>query len=460
MGWSANKLRELGIKEDERLNEQKRRFMPGQEVKIINSQHKVEDGWTVKGYRSNFFGNGVLVENGRDVRRYSEDLLLQFQEQANFDQNELILDSLRKYINEPNKANILADGRIVKGQFQGYKVSNNNVYIGDTQGNRIGEVPASDFLSWQEKQTDEEILNDQEARLAPYIDKEYPEYKDDGSASTVKVEYDKERQKVTLTSPEGITDEYSIEEFLDNIKAVLDQYDRVDREFPTGERKFNLGQKVKGKSMGELSDGWTVEDFSRLANGEIWVTIKKDDTEKKVEQENLLSWQNSTEASGGDNGGSGNGGESSENDSENKKKKRTPKEETRLKPLENRLKELKQKKVRKSGIQFVQSKWKEHMSKYDVGETAKERKLNERKKRVRFILGGVALAPFFPLEVAVVVGASPLYLSDHYIQYRRRKNLHNKIHKQEVLIRDEEEQIRHENEKARQKERERQNVGS
>jgi hypothetical protein len=457
----------LAAKTDESIKLKPMKFKPGQEVIILSGGKPDNGGWRVKG----FFRGEVLVTNNRETRRYSEDRLREYQE-APSNALEISLQKLKPFFGSDN-VKVKFNGEVMTGSFGGVR-SNGNFYVDlntgeniknseggdlvDKEGktyqklHRIELTDTDEFLSWQRLKTAEEILKDQEERLEPYIGMEYPSYKGDGTVITIKVEYVKDDQKVQLVSEEGVQNEYSIEEFLDDVLAGLEKLKRIEREFPKTERKFDLGQIVKGMTSGGPTEGWLVEDFSRPIDGKIWVTISKDDSSMSVEQDNLLSWQNSAESTGED------GGTPPDNTSGDNKKGEefTDKEKARLKPLKKKLEALHKKKIRKSLLERGQSKWSDYRNKFEQGETAKERKLNKRRKRTRQIIGGVALAPLFATEVAVAVPSYIALQGENYVQNQRRRNLKNNIAELEVRIRDEEEQLRHEKKKVDGQ----QNVGS
>jgi hypothetical protein len=403
MDKSGDELREMAESVDNELKNQRQKFKPGQEVKIVNADGSIVEG-TVKGYQYNVKGSGVLVNYGKEVRRYGENKLREMQEQTNPDSDKIVLDSLKDYINNPDKATIRTDDGFVEGQFQGLKISNKNiknVYFGDKEGKRIGEVAARDFLSWQEQKTEEQKLRELEDQLKPYIGLKFSSTNSEGKSETMEVRYNSDEKKVQVVSGEDVKNEYSIEEFLANHAATIVKLDRIDREIPRKDRKFTLGQKVKGKSDGKLEEGWIVDDFSNQADGKIWVTIKKDAVEKKVEQDELEQWQNSNDNQQEEENGPKSGGNA---------------------PTAGEPEQNKPKKERKSWYEKAKERNHEYWAKFDGGETPEERKRNKRKKRVAGTVGSAALVLFGPnVGVFATVFGGPVIATQHKIIKHKRK---------------------------------------
>jgi hypothetical protein len=325
-------LNEFAEKEDQRLNEKNEtaKFKPGDKVKIFNYDKSISDGWTVKGYQQRY-NPGVLVIKGKETRWFSENQLREFQEQSHPDQDKLILESLKPYFNK--LVNIRTDEGVVEGQFQGYKNSNQNVYLGDKNGTRIGEVPVGDFLSWQSLKSNEEIA----AELAA-------------------------------------------------------KRERINSEIPENERKFELGQEVKN-AIGKVIDaGWIVEDF-KSDGDKVVVTIEKNGARHEVEQELLLSNQKE-DATGQNDSGTEDKGEAIEdkkddsstdqnknNESEPKQKPKYSDQEQKIVELEQKLEELKKVEMAESMWEKRSEQWKIFWKKFDEGETSREKRKNQQKKQ-------------------------------------------------------------------------------
>jgi hypothetical protein len=167
---TINRMAEMMDWQDARLqrNIQLGKFRKNDEVKIIKSDGTIEDGWIVQGYSRHTADPGidVIVKKGNEKRHFSPNKLEEFQERANPDQDKLILQELKQYFDEPAK--IKTDQGIVKGQFQGYRPHDQRVYYGyidvDGASKRLGGVPASEFLSWQNEKLTADVEAEEQAK--------------------------------------------------------------------------------------------------------------------------------------------------------------------------------------------------------------------------------------------------------------------------------------------------------
>jgi hypothetical protein len=385
-------LNELAEKEDQRLKEKTStaKFKPGDKVKIFNYNKSVSDGWTVKGYQQRY-NPGVLVTKGKEMRWFSENKLREFQEQSDPDQDKLILESLKPYFNK--LVNIRTDEGVVEGQFQGYKISNQNVYLGDKNGIRLGEVPVGDFLSWQSLKSNEEIAAEQAAKI-----------------------------------------------------------ERINREIPENERKFKLGQEVKNAIGKVIDEGWIVEDFKKDGD-KVVVTIEKNGARHEVEQELLLS--NQKEGAAGqkdsDTEDKGEAAEDKKDDSgsdQNKNNESKPKlkpkhsaQEQKIVDLEEKLVELKKVEIAESMWEKRWNQWKSYWKKFEEGETSREIRKNKQKKKVAQFAGVAATIGVWPVALWGGIIGVPTFMGNQKYHNALRRGHKRQIEKLERDIKEEKEEL-------------------
>jgi|GEM_PF-5295569 len=406
MDEPMERLNELAAKEDERLNKAKPMFKPGQRVKVVDHNRHTNE-WTIDKVAFDPISGtkGYWVTDGKERRWHSEKSLLEYQEQAgNADAGveKAHLEALKPYIDNPDSAKIkTADGRIVKGQFQGYKTSNGNVYYGFVDDNepiahkkskRLGEVRVSEFLDWQKLPSEDEKLAALEAQLEPYIGMEFKFPKGEALAP-VELQYQKDEQIVQYVSESGVEFEATLQEFVEQQLHWIDTIKRVN-ELPADEKKFDLGQKVKYKDGDELADDWEVYDIIREADGKIWVAIRKGNIAKKEEQENLLRMQGASTESSQDSSSPASSGHDVDDPEKNPKSWKT--------------------KATEAHAARWRSRW--------GGDTPEEKRKNKlRRVRARTIntLGAIA---FGPLLVATSPVTGAIINGQHkYIQHKRKK---------------------------------------
>lgn len=253
------------------------------------------------------------------------------------------LESLKPYFAGGEKADqvkIKLGDQVVNGRCQGYSTKFNGVYIADASGERILDpdtkepviAPVSEFLSWQELRLTDEIeaeKAEQEAqrraeeeaakaeaeaaraaaeneriekiakRVEPYVGNKIKALDADGNRleGYKCIEYIKDENLVIIANEAGEEFSMSPEDFFawqeetPRERSARIRTERMEREVPTDQRKFELGQKVKLKTMGKIEADWIVYEFSRDVNGGILVTVGKGKEKRKLLQDLLERMQ-------------------------------------------------------------------------------------------------------------------------------------------------------------------------
>jgi hypothetical protein len=252
-------LQQRAAQFEEDRNNNNYTFKEGDRVKHKRANGKIED-WIVDNSNVKVSGDKYVVISkdgkGKDRRWIKDEHLKDEQEFNTPTELEERLEKLKPYINNPNLAKVKTeDGAIIKGQFQGYKISNGNVYYGyvdqdeeveRNKNKRLGEVTLSEFLDWQNQKTDEEIAAARQAKI-----------------------------------------------------------DRINHKVPENLRKFNLDQEVKivrnvtgDPEDKQVENGWIVYDFTIDNEGDVLVHVIKNVRDMWVKQDSLHEWQQSSDNTG------------------------------------------------------------------------------------------------------------------------------------------------------------------
>jgi hypothetical protein len=401
---------------NKKLNEHVRKFKPGEKVRIFlrGGKGDVDNDWIVKGYQ-NDYAPGVLVTKGKEVRKFSEKQLREFQDRPQPSEIENNIERLKPFFGKTVK--ILEDGQVVEAKFAGVRIdgkfyidqetgefvtdSNGNVWT-DEQNNPIPKHTRQEFdfdkidefLSWQSLKTEAEIAAEQIAKQAAKVE-------------------------------------------------------RINREMPEDERKFELGQEVKIMRGKTVDTGWTVDDFKKAGN-KVEVVLIKEGKRFSAEQEMLANWQLSPEGfvpsiEPKDDDKSSDKQDASQDNKDEKQKSdpnnRYKDKENHIKKLEERLVKLKEEEIRKSMWEKRTAQWKNFWKQFDAGETSREVRLNKRRKKIARIAGGVAVVGLWPVTIyGGVVGSGALFSNQKYHNTIRR--IHNReISTLERDIREEKEEL-------------------
>jgi hypothetical protein len=401
---------------NKKLNEHTRKFKPGEKVRIFlrGGKGEVDYDWIVKGYQ-NDYAPGVLVTKGKVMHKFSEKQLREFQDRPQPSEIENNIERLKPFFGKTVK--ILEDGQVVEAKFAGVRIdgkfyidqetgefvtdSNGNVWT-DEQNNPIPKHTRQEFdfdkidefLSWQSLKTEAEIAAEQIAKQAAKVE-------------------------------------------------------RINREMPEDERKFELGQEVKIMRGKTVDTGWTVDDFKKAGN-KVEVVLIKEGKRFSAEQEMLANWQLSPEGfvpsiEPKDDDKSSDKQDASQDNKDEKQKSdpnnRYKDKENHIKKLEERLVKLKEEEIRKSMWEKRTAQWKNFWKQFDAGETSREVRLNKRRKKIARIAGGVAVVGLWPVTIyGGVVGSGALFSNQKYHNTIRR--IHNReISTLERDIREEKEEL-------------------
>jgi hypothetical protein len=400
-------LNELAEKEEAATN----KFKPGDIVKVMNFG-KLEDGWTVKGYQGHSAGEVVLVTNGKTVQRIPEKMLQELQVQLHPVDFRVELEKLKPFFNKKVKVKIGDD--VIEADFAGVSQKGEayvDVDTGELRRNSKGE---------------------------PLLDNK-------GNPFHL---YD----RFVVSDIDGLINWQSLKS---NEEVAADQAaknERINRDVPENERKFELGQEVKNAIGKVIDEGWIVEDFKNDGD-KVVVMIEKNGARHEVEQELLLSNQKE-DAAGQNNSDTEDKGEEIEdkkddnstnqnknNESEPKQKPKYSDQEQKIVELEQKLEELKKVEIAESMWEKRSEQWKIFWKKFDEGETSREKRKNQQKKKVAQFAGVAATVGLFPATLWGGIIGVPTFMGNQKYHNALRIGHKRQIEKLERDIKEEKEEL-------------------